>query len=134
MARPLRIEFPGAFYHITTRGNARSAIFVDADDRRYWLSLLGEVCDRFKWRCYAYCQMGNHFHLLIETLEPTLSRGMRQLNGVYTQGFNRRHAQCGHVLQGRFHAVIVDQHGYLLELVRYVLLNPVRAGLVARVD
>jgi putative transposase len=134
MARPLRIEFPGAFYHITARGNARSTIFLEADDRRFWITLLSEVCEQFKWQCYAYCQMGNHFHLLIETPEPTLSRGMRQLNGVYTQRFNRRHAKCGHVLQGRYHAVIVDQHAYLLELVRYVLLNPVRAGLVERVD
>lgn len=134
MARPLRIEFPGAFYHITARGNARSTIFLDIDDRRSWFALLGDVCEQFKWRCYAYCQMGNHFHLLIETPEPSLSRGMRQLNGVYAQRFNRRHAKCGHVLQGRYHAVIVDQHSYLLELIRYVVLNPVRARVVPSVD
>jgi len=133
MARPLRIEYPGAFYHITSRGNARAPIYLDDKDRRQWLALFADVCDQYHWRCYAYCQMGNHYHTLVETHEPTLSRGMRQLNGVYAQKFNRRHAKCGHVLQGRYHAVLVQRDCYLLELLRYIVLNPVRAGLVERV-
>jgi REP element-mobilizing transposase RayT len=132
MARPLRIEFAGGFYHVTSRGNQRSTIFLDDADRIEWLAILDQVGERFHWRIYAYCQMGNHFHLLAQTPEPNLSRCMRHLNGVYTQRFNRRHHRCGHLLQGRYHAVIVDHQSYLLEVIRYVLLNPVRAGIVAR--
>ena len=130
MARPLRLEFPGAIYHVTSRGNAREAIFLDAEDRPIFLGVLGEVVARFGWLCHAYCLMDNHYHLLLETPDPNLSRGMRQLNGVYTQRFNRRHGRVGHVLQGRFKAILVDRDGYLLELARYLVLNPVRAGMV----
>ena len=130
MARPLRIEFPGALYHLTSRGNAQSDIFLDDPDRFNFLELLGKVCQRYNWRCYAYCLMSNHYHLVVETGDATLSRGMRDLNGVYTQRFNRRHCRVGHVFQGRYKAVFVDKDNYFLEVIRYVLLNPVRAHMV----
>jgi REP element-mobilizing transposase RayT len=132
MARPLRIEFPGAVYHLTSRGNARLPIFEDDNDRRRFLDILGEVVDRYNWLCYAWCLMDNHYHLLIETLDGNLSLGMRHLNGVYTQSFNRRHGRPGHLFQGRYKSIIVDKEGYLLELCRYVVLNPVRADMVRR--
>jgi len=130
MARPLRIEYPGAIYHITSRGNARQPIFRDDKDREVLLEILGVVVVRYNWLCHAYCLMNNHYHLLIETPEGNLSQGMRQLNGIYTQRFNRKHTMVGHVFQGRFKAVLVDKENYLLELCRYVVLNPVRAGIV----
>ncbi len=130
MARPLRIEFAGALYHVTSRGNARQPIFLTDNDRQEWLLLLAKVLARYHWRCHAYCLMDNHYHLLVETLEPTLAVGMRQLNGVYTQQFNRRHGRVGHVFQGRYKAIVVEKDAYLLELCRYVVLNPVRARLV----
>jgi len=130
MARPLRIEYPGAVYHITSRGNARQDIFVDDADRAAFLEILAKAVDRFNWLCHAYCLMSNHFHLLIETVDPTLARGMRHLNGVYTQAFNRRHERSGHLLQGRYKAILVEKDSHLLELARYVVLNPVRAGMV----
>ncbi len=134
MARPLRIEFPGALYHITSRGNARQQTFGDDEDREAFLATLAWVVERFGWRCHAYCLMDNHFHLLIETPQPNLSRGMRQLNGVYTQSFNRRHRKVGHLFQGRFKAIVVDKDNYLLELARYIVLNPVRAKMVKTPD
>ncbi len=130
MARPLRLAYPGAFYHVTTRGNARQAIYLDAQDRQMFLAGLEEVVTRYHWRCHAYCLMDNHYHLLLETPQENLSAGMRQLNGVYTQRFNRCHARVGHVFQGRFKAVLVERDSYLLELCRYVVLNPVPAGMV----
>lgn len=132
MARPLRIEFPGALYHITARGNAGADIYLSDRDRTLFLEVLGAVCERFGWRCPSYCLMTNHYHLVIETPEGDLSRGMRQLNGVYTQRFNRTHGRQGHVFQGRYHAVLVDRDAYFKTLCRYVVLNPVRAGLVRR--
>lgn len=134
MSRPLRIEFAGALYHVMARGNARGAIFADDEDRQAFLEGLDRVCKRFQWRLWAYCLMGNHYHLLIETLQPTLSRGMREVNGVYTQAFNRRHRRAGHVLQGRYKAVLVDKDSYLLELSRYIVLNPVRARMCQTAD
>ncbi len=134
MARPLRIEFPGAIYHVTARGNAREAIFHEDADRELFLDALGEVVARFGWLCHAYCLMDNHYHLLIETPKGNLSLGMRQLNGVYTQRFNRRHARVGHLLQGRFKAIVVERETYLLELARYIVLNPVRAKIVKHLD
>jgi putative transposase len=130
MTRPLRIEFPGALYHVTSRGNAQQRIFLDDKDRESFLGTLAWVVERFGWRCHAYCLMNNHFHLLIETPEANLSRGMRQLNGVYTQSFNRRHEKVGHLFQGRFKAILVERDSYLLELARYIVLNPVRAKTV----
>jgi putative transposase len=134
MARPLRIEYAGALYHLTSRGNARAAIYLDDADRRIFLRFLGSTVSRFKWRLYAYCLMGNHYHLLAETPLPNLSKGMRHLNGCYTQAFNRRHSRVGHVLQGRFDAKLVERETYLLELGRYIALNPVRAGIVKGPD
>lgn len=130
MARPLRIEFPGAIYHITSRGNAYQPIFMDDRDRKKFLEILSSAVERFTWVCHAYCLMGNHYHLVIETPEGNLSKGMRQLNGVYTQFFNYRHSRVGHLFQGRYKAILVDRDNYLLSLCRYVVLNPVRAGLV----
>lgn len=129
MARPLRIEFEGALYHVMGRGNAQADIFLDDQDRQAFIDNLGRVCGRFDWRVWAWCQMTNHYHLLIETLRPTLSKGMREVNGVYTQRFNYRHGRVGHLLQGRFKAVLVQKETHLLELSRYVVLNPVQAGM-----
>src|SRR6056297_3830683 len=130
MGRPLRIEFEGAFYHVMARGNARQNIFLNDGDRQAFLENLGRVSQRFDWSIWSWCLMDNHYHLLIETRQPTLSKGIREVNGVYTQGFNRRHRRVGHVLQGRYKAVLVQKETYLLELSRYVVLNPVRAGMV----
>ncbi|BAU48576.1 toxin RelE [Sulfurifustis variabilis] len=130
MTRPLRIEFAGALYHVTTRGDRREPIFEDDDDRSKFLSVLAEVVDRFNWVCHAYCLMTNHYHLVVETPDGNLSKGMRQLNGMYTQASNRRHQRTGHLFQGRFKGILVDKDSYLLELTRYVVLNPVRAGMV----
>lgn len=131
MARPLRFDFPGAVHHVTTRGNAQAPIFVDDTDRNALLRVLQDVIGQWHWQCHAYCLMNNHYHLLIETPEGNLSVGMRQLNGVYTQRFNRRHQRAGHLFQGRFKAILVERDSHLLELARYVVLNPVRAGVVA---
>jgi len=133
MARPLRIEYEGAVYHVTARGNARADIYLSDDDREMFLDVLAHVTDRFGWVCHAYCLMDNHYHLMIETPQANLSRGMRQLNGIYTQRFNRRHGQVGHIFQGRFKSIVVDKDSHLLELSRYVVLNPVRARMVKHV-
>lgn len=130
MARPLRLEFPGALYHVTSRGNRRESIYQDDKDRQEFLALLGKVCERNNWCIHAYCLMTNHYHLVIETPEANLSKGMRQLNGVYTQRHNHRHNRVGHVFQGRYNAILVQKQSYLMELARYVVLNPVRANLV----
>jgi REP element-mobilizing transposase RayT len=129
MARPLRIEFPGGLYHVTSRGDRREDIYLDDGDRWQWLMLFGRVCARFDWRCHAYCLMGNHYHIVVETIQGNLSAGMRQLNGVYTQQHNRAHERVGHVFQGRFKAILVQRDSHLLQLTRYVVLNPVRAGM-----
>lgn len=134
MSRPLRIELAGGLYHVTSRGDRREAIFVNDADREKWLALLGEVCRRFNWRCHAYCLMSNHYHIVVETVEGNLSRGMRQLNGVYTQHVNRSHDRIGHVFQGRYKAILVEKDSHLLELARYVVLNPVRARMVKEVS
>ncbi len=130
MARPLRIEFAGALYHVTSRGDGREAIFLDDDDRYLFLGGLAEVVRDCNWVVHAYCLMDNHYHLLVETPEGNLSKGMRQLNGVYTQRFNRRQGRVGHVFQGRYKAILVQKDSYLLELARYIVLNPVRAQMV----
>lgn len=130
MTRPLRISFPGALYHVTMRGNAGADIFQDEVDRAGLLTVLGDTAVRYNWLCYAYCLMTNHYHLVVETPDGNLSLGMRQLNGVYTQRFNKRHKRPGHVFQGRFKAILVEKERYLFEVCRYVVLNPVRAGLI----
>jgi len=134
MARPLRIEYAGALYHVTSRGDRREDIYFDDDDREIWLALFARVCSRFNWRCHAWCLMDNHYHIVIETIEGNLSQGMRQLNGVYTQQSNRKHGLFGHLFQGRYKAILVEKEAYLLELSRYVVLNPVRAGMVKNID
>jgi REP element-mobilizing transposase RayT len=131
MARPLRIEFPGAIYHVTSRGDRRDPIFVDDVDRAALLAVLAQATQRFDAQVLAYCLMGNHYHLVLHTRQANLSLFMRHLNGVYTQRYNRRHGKVGHVFQGRFKAILVDRDAYLLALCRYVELNPVRAGLAA---
>jgi len=134
MARPLRLEFAGALYHVTSRGDRREDIYLDDDDRAAWLAVIGDVCARFNWIVHAYCQMTNHYHLLVETVDGNLSKGMRQLNGVYTQRFNRRHGMVGHLFQGRYKAILIQKDTYLLELTRYVVLNPLRARIVSRLE
>jgi putative transposase len=130
MSRPLRIEFSGAVYHITSRGNGKQNIFFEDKDRKMFLSLLWEVVERERWICYAYCLMDNHYHLLIETTRPNLSRGMRELNGVYAQKLNYIKDSVGHVFQSRYKSILVEKDNYLLELCRYIALNPVRAKIV----
>lgn len=131
MARPLRIEFAGALYHVTARGDRRQAIYRDDIDRQLWLDTLAKACAKYAFRVYAFCLMPNHYHLLVETASGQLAAGMRQLNGVYSQAYNRRHDQVGHVFQGRYHAILCAKQSYLLEVARYIVLNPVRAGMVA---
>jgi len=129
MSRPLRIEYEGALYHITSRGNAKQDIYLDDRDRWSFLDILSKTITRTGWLCHAYCLMSNHYHLLIETPQANLSQGMRHLNGVYTQSFNFQHERVGHLFQGRFKSLLVEKDLYLLELARYIVLNPVRAGL-----
>ena len=124
-SHPLRLDFPCALFHLTARGNAQQAIFLDDGDRQHFLRLLGREVQQQYGRCYLYCLMGNHYHLLIETPEPNLSRGLKRLHGTYTQWFNRRHQRVGHLLQGRFKSLLVEKERYLLELSLYVVLNPV---------
>ncbi|MBS0311313.1 MAG: transposase [Proteobacteria bacterium] len=134
MSRPLRLELAGGVYHVTSRGDGREDIYLSDADRRVWLEVFGQVCKRFNWVCHAWCQMTNHYHILIETPEANLAQGMRQLNGVYTQRFNRAHGRVGHVFQGRYKAILVERDSYLLELARYVVLNPLRAGMLKRLE
>ncbi len=134
MARPLRIEFPGAVYHVTARGDRREPIFVDDDDRRSFLRVTAQALSRFDGQIFAYCLMGNHYHFVLHTRQANLSLLMRHINGVYTQVFNRRHGNVGHLFQGRFKAILVDRDAYLFEVCRYVELNPVRAKLVRKVQ
>lgn len=126
MTRPLRLQFAGAVYHLTSRGNARQKVFLEDEDRELFLNTLSQVVSRYGWLCHAYCLMDNHYHLLVETPKPNLSLGMRQLNGVYTQLFNRSHRTVGHLFQGRYKAILVEKPAHLLELCRYVVLNPLR--------
>jgi len=128
MARPLRIEFPGAVYFITSVGNQNQNVFLDSEDGKSWIEVFERVCDRFGWICYAFCLMGSRYMIVVETPEPNLSKGMRQLNGIYTQSFNRRHSSGGHLFQGRFKSVLVQKEKYLAELVRYILYLPVKSG------
>lgn len=132
MARPLRLEYSGALYHITARGNERRKIYRGKEDYDLFLEVLARVVKQMDWLCHAYCLMPNHYHLLLETKEPNLSEGMRQLNGIYTQRFNHRHKRSGHLFQGRYKAILVEKEAHLLELCRYVVLNPVRARMVER--
>ena len=132
MARPLRIEYDGAVYHVTSRGNEKRPIYKDDKDCLTFLNILQQVNTRYNWLCHAYCLMNNHYHLVIETPDGNLSKVMRQLNGVYTQAFNRRHKRVGHLFQGRYKAILIQKESHLLEVCRYVVLNPVRARIVER--
>jgi len=131
MARPLRINYEGAVYHVTSRGNERKNIVIDDDDRRRFVKVLLDVVDQFGVVLYAWVLMDNHYHLLLETPKANLSLAIRHLNGVYTQGFNRYHKRAGHLFQGRFKSILVEKESYLLELCRYVVLNPVKAGMAS---
>ena len=132
MARPLRIEYQNAVHHVTSHGNARNKIFLGDQDRENFLFVLDAVVKRHNWLCHAYCLMDNHYHLMIEPPDANLSRGTRQLNGVYTQKYNWWHSKTGHLFQGRYKSILVDKENYLLELCRYVVLNPVRANMVEK--
>ena len=134
MTRPLRIEFEGAFYHIISRGNEKSNIYRDIKDRKNFLDILRVLVKRFQWKVHTYCLMDNHYHLLVETPLPNLSEGMRQLNGIYTQRFNRRWNRVGHLFQGRFKSYIIDKESYFLELCRYIVLNPLQGGNVKNIE
>jgi len=130
MTRPLRIEFPGALYHITARGNDKKNIFLEKNDMNDFLDVLCKVTKRYHFILHSYCLMHNHYHLLVETPEGNLSRGMRQLNGVYTQHINNKYQRVGHLFQGRYKSTLVDKENYLVQLTSYIALNPVRAKLV----
>ena len=132
MPRPLRIEYPGALYHVMSRGDQREAIFWDDEDRYQFLSTLGEACLKTGWQVHAYCLMTNHFHQVLETPQANLALGMQWLLGTYTQRFNRRHQRWGHLFGGRYKGQPIDGRspGYLRRACDYVHLNPVRAGIV----
>ncbi|WP_299734761.1 transposase [uncultured Endozoicomonas sp.] len=134
MSRPLRIQYAGALYHVTSRGNERRAMYREDADFQLFLDTLAEVCERFNWVIHSFCLMTNHYHLMVETPDANLSKGMRQLNGVYTVRFNRKYGRVGHLFQGRYKAILVDKDAYLMELSRYVVLNPVRAKMVKSPD
>lgn len=124
------MQFPGAIYHVRSRGNSKQDIFLCNGDRWTFLKILETVVEKHAWLCHGYCLMTNHYHLLIETPRGNLSRGMKVLNGTYAQAVNRRHGRTGHVYEGRFRSKVVEKESHLLELFRYIALNPVRAGLV----
>ncbi len=130
MSRPLRIEFENACYFVTSKGNASQRVFLSSDDGRLWMRTFESVCARFGWICHAYCLMDNHYHIVIETPGANLSAGMRQLNGVYTQSFNRKNNRSGHLFTGRFNSVIFQKEKYLKTLIRHTVTNPVRKGLI----
>ncbi len=132
MARPHRLQVAGGVFHVTARGNRRQDIFTSDRDRAYFLALLAVISARLEWRCHAYCLMTNHYHLVVETPNPDLSKGMHWLNFRYAQWFNLQHDYDGHLFQGRFRSVLVESNVHLIELARYVVLNPVRAGICAR--
>ncbi len=131
MPRPPRLEYPGALYHVTARGVQQSAIFLDDRDRSSLLAIVGRVLPACQARAFAFCLMGNHYHFVLQTRLANLSALMQRINGAYCLTFNQRHSRRGHVFEGRFKALHVDRDNYLLEVCRYVELNPVRAGLVA---
>ena len=130
MPRPTRLEYPGALYHVTARGVQQGDIFLDDDDRRALLKYVARTLQEGHAHVFAYCLMGNHYHFVLQTSLPNLSTLMQRINSGFCQAVNRRHHRCGHLLEGRFKAVVVDRDSYLLEVCRYVDLNPVRAGLV----
>ena len=132
MSRPLRIQYPDAFYHVTSRGNERSAVFLSQRDREKFLSYLGSAAERYKAVIHVYCLMDNHYHLLLETPAGNLSHIMHHINGAYTTYFNTKRIRSGHLFQGRYKAILIDADEYAKELSRYIHLNPVRAGIVGK--
>ena len=130
MPRPPRLEYPGALYHVTARGVQQADIFLDEVDRRALLKLLARALTEGEARAFAWCLMSNHYHFVLQTRLSNLSTLMQRVNSAFSQSVNRRHGRCGHLLEGRFKAVLVDRDNYLLEVCRYVDLNPVRAGIV----
>lgn len=131
MARQLRIEYPGAFYHVYSRGNQKQAIFLSDEDRYYFLKALGDASTKFGVVFHGYCLMPNHYHLIAETLLAKLSKVMHLVNTTYTVYFNKKRMRCGHLFQGRFKSILIEVEAYAQELTRYIHLNPVRAGLAA---
>jgi REP element-mobilizing transposase RayT len=131
MARPLRIEYENAIWHVTSCGNEQKDIYRDDADREYFLLLLSQTVIRFGWHLMSWVLMSNHYHLLFQTPQTNLSKGMQWLNGRFAQYFNRRYNRRGHLFQGRFHGALVERESYLLNVARYVVLNPVRAGMVS---
>ncbi len=129
MPRPVRVQFPGAIYHLMNRGVRGEHLYTDDEEHEYFLDLLAEACRRYAWLVRTYCLMSNHYHLLLTTPQPTLSLGMQWLNGCYAQWFNWRHRHQGHAFFRRFHSVIIETDAQLADVARYILLNPVRAGL-----
>ena len=132
MARPLRPQFPGEVYHITARGNDKQSSYYDEKDDTRFLKILGQTVEQYRWLCHGYCLMTNHYHLLIETREPNLARGMKRLNSRSCITFNKHHRKAAHVLQDRYNSVVVQKETCLLKLCRYIILNPVRAHLVEK--
>lgn len=132
MGRPLRIEYPDALYHITSRGNERKEIYLDEEDRLKFLTILEDYHDRYGILIHSYVLMDNHYHLILETPKGNLVQVMQGINGGYTGYFNRKYERSGHLFQGRYKGILVDKDNYLVELSRYVHLNPVRASMVKR--
>jgi len=130
MSRPLRIAYPNAWYHVMNRGRRSESIFSDNQDYEYFIDLLIETSELWNVHIAAYCLMKNHYHLLLQTPEGNISRCMRHLNGIYTQQFNRRHGYDGPIFRGRYKSILVSDDNYLLQLVRYIHKNPVKAGIV----
>lgn len=129
MGRPHRFQPAGGVVHVSTRGVRRQPIFVDDLDRRMFIAFLAQSVHRCRWSCLAYCLMGNHFHLVVRLPGPNLSTGMHRLNGVYARRFNDRHGHVGHLFDARYYSTVIESELHLLEALRYVALNPVRAGL-----
>jgi putative transposase len=134
MPRPPRLQVPGAAYHVSARAVADRPLFQDDSDRLRFLALLGMVVTRHDWVCGAYCLMTTHYHLVVRTPNPDLARGIQRLNACYAQEFNRRYRVEGHVFFRRYHSILIEREAHLLELCRYVAMNPVRAGLCDRAE
>ena len=134
MSRPLRIEYPGAWYHVMNRGRRSEQIFHDRKDYQAFVQLLRDTSEMWNLRVSAYCLMPNHYHLLAQTPDGNISRAMRHVNGVYTQRFNRRHGSDGPLFRGRYKAIVVSADIHLLQLVRYIHRNPVKVDLAAKIE
>ena len=134
MSRPLRIEYPGAWYHMMNRGRRAENIFSNKADHTTFLELLIESAEMWNVRIAAYCMVPNHYHILLQTPDANLSRFMRHVDGVYTQRFNRSHQFFGQLFSGRYKSILIDADNYLLQLVRYIHRNPLQAGMVNKME